>query len=297
MTERCVVKVEFDPATSGTPVRRAVSGFLRYIQHRDLHPAPKPSGQAHAVAGMVKYVAYRDKASSRAELFGPQGSVGTPQRKDFVGFVARSIEGSQPQIFRTRAGLLMDRRRLVSRFFISPESASGLDLQRLTRAAVSRLETEMGVRDLRWIAAIHRNTAHHHAHLVLAGMRVNGSGEFSRVDITKPRLAAMKEAVSLEIQRQRAERTPSLNAVGLSKPVAAPRPAAPSSHEVEATPVPKEVHAQVRKVREGRGQRRLLPLPLSASVIALRAVARRYQRQMERELEDVYRQSQREFAA
>ena len=296
MTERCFVKVEFDPATSGGPVRRAVSGFLRYIQHRDLHPAPKPSAQAHAVAGLVKYVAYRDKASGRAELFGPQGSLGTQERKDFVGFVARSIEGSQPQIFRTRAGLLMDRRRLVSRFFISPESASGLDLQRLARAAVSRLESEMGVRDLRWIAAIHRNTAHHHAHLVLAGMRVNGIGGFSRVDITKPRLAAMKEAVSLEIERQRAERTPSRNAVELSKPVAVTRPAAPSSHQVEATRAPEQVQVQVPRWHDDRG-RRLLPLPLTASVIALRAVARRYQRQMERELEDGYRQSQREFAA
>jgi hypothetical protein len=292
--ERCVIKVEFDPATSGTPVRRAVSGFLRYIQHRDLHPAPNASAQA--VAGLVKYVAYRDKASSRAELFGPQGSVGTQERKAFVGFVARSIEGSQPQTFRTRAGLLMDRRRLVSRFFISPESASGLDLQRLARAAVSRLESEMGVRDLRWIAAIHRNTAHHHAHLVLAGMRADGRGGFSRVDITKPRLAAMKEAVSLEIERQRSERTPSLNAVELSKPVAVTRPAASSSDPAAAARAPQRVAVPARERRGDRG-RRLLPLPLTASVIALRAVARRYQRQMERELEDGYRQSRWELVA
>lgn len=296
MTERCIVKVEFDPATSGTPVRRAVSGFLRYIQHRDLHPGPKPSPPPHSVAGMVKYVAYRDKASSRAELFGPQGSIGTPERKGFVDFVARSIEGSRPQIFRTRDGLLMDRRRLVSRFFISPESASGLDLQRLTRAAVSRLESEMGVHDLRWIAAIHRNTAYHHAHLVLAGMRLNGSGGFSRVDITPRRLAAMKEAVSLEIERQRAERTPSVNAVELSKPVAVTRPAASSSHQDEATRAPQQVRLAAR-VRHRDRRRRHLPLPLTASVIALRAVGRRYQRQMEHELEDGYRKSQRDFAA
>jgi hypothetical protein len=294
VTERCVIKVEFDPATSGTPVRRAVSGFLRYIQHRDLHPAAKPPAQA--VAGLVKYVAYRDKASSRAELFGPQGSVGTPERKAFVAFVARSIEGSQPQTFRTRAGLLMDRRRLVSRFFISPESAAGLDLERLARAAVSRLESEMGVRDLRWIAAIHRNTAHHHAHLVLAGMRPDRMGGFARVDITKLRLAAMKEAVSLEIERQRAERTPSLNAVELSKPVAVTRPAASSSDSASAARAPQQVAVPAPRRQRDRGGR-LLPLPLTASVIALRVVARRYQRQMARELEDSYRQSQREFAA
>ncbi len=297
MTERCFVKVEFDPATSGSRLRRAVGGFLRYIQHRDLHSSSRLVEPGPDVEGLVKYVAYRDRASSRADLFGPQGSIGTKERKAFVGFVAHSIEGSQPQIFRTRAGFGMDRRRAVSRFLISPESAAGLDLERLARAAVSRLESEMGASGLQWIAAIHRNTAHHHVHLVLAGMRDDGVGGFTRVDITKPRLAAMKEALSLEIERQRAERTPSLNAVELSKPVAAPHPAAPSSREFEATPVPKQVHVRVRKVHESRGQRRLLPLPLTASVIALRAVARRYQRQMERELEDGYRQSQWELAA
>jgi len=296
MSERCFVKVAFDPATSGSQVRRAVGGFLRYIQHRDLHPASKVARPTPDVAGLVKYVAYRDRASGRAELFGPKGSRGTNERKDFVGFVARSIEGSEPQLFRTRAGRLMDRRRAVSRFLISPESAQGLDLERLTRAAVSRLESDMGVSGLRWIAAIHRNTAHHHAHLVLAGMRVNGVGGFSRVDITKPRLAAMKEALSLEIERQRAERTPSRHAVELSKPVAVTRPTAPSSHQFEATRGPEQIQVPVRRWHDDRS-RRLLPLPLSASVIALRAVARRYQRQMERELEDGFRHSQMEFAA
>lgn len=303
MTERCVVKVEFDPATSGTPVRRAVSGFLRYIQHRDLHPAPTPSAQARAVAGMVKYVAYRDRASSRAELFGPQGSVGTPERKDFVGFVSRSIEGSQPQIFRTRAGLLMDRRRLVSRFFISPESASGLDLQCLARAAVSRLESEMGVRDLRWIAAIHRNTAHHHAHLVLAGMRVNGSGGFSRVEITKPRLAAMKEAIHLEIERQRGQREPT---GPLPKPTATEfsdrdRTSTPTLEPLPPRPVP------FRKLPVAPPPRLRVPgqsqagfwsrKPASGSLLVLRAVARRYSRQMQRELEREAQRFGRERAA
>ena len=103
----------------------------------------------------------------------------------------------------------MDRRRAVSRFVISPERAQGLDLEALTRAAVGRLESEMGVSDLRWIAAIHRNTRHHHVHLVLAGMHQDAAGGYRRVDVSKPRLAAMKQAVSLEIERQRGERAPS----------------------------------------------------------------------------------------
>src|SRR5207245_1554519 len=34
------------------------------------------------------------------------------------------------------------------------------------------------------------------------------SGRFHRVDITKPRLAAIKESVALEIERQRGDRVP-----------------------------------------------------------------------------------------
>jgi hypothetical protein len=293
VSERCIVKVEFDPATSGSQVRRAVGGFLRYIQHRDLHPVAKPVRSTPDVAGLVKYVAFRDQASGRAELFGPQGSLGTKGRKDFVDFVTRSIEGSEPQIFRTRAGSLMDRRRAVSRFFISPESADGLDLERLTRAAVSRLESDIGVHGLRWLAAIHRNTAHHHAHLVLAGMRADGAGCYRRVDITKPRLAAMKEAVGLEIQRQRDERarttsTPASIASGVQGreitplPALKPLVARPALFRtLPSTPPARERVASSSSRSESWRHSRY-----PSSLLVLRAVARRYQRQMQRATEE-----------
>jgi hypothetical protein len=287
--ERCFVKVAFDPATTGSQVRRAVGGFLRYIQYRDAQPAPQRARPKPDVAGLVKYVAYRDKASGRAELFGPQGSLGTKERKDFVEFVSRSIEGSEPQIFRTRAGQLMDRRRAVSRFLISPESAHGLDLERLLRAAVSRLESEMGVSHLRWIAAIHRNTAHHHLHLVLAGMRADATGAYRRVDITKPRLAAMKEALGLEIERQRAEREPlarihdrlssaasEADSPAIATPVA--RPVLVQSPRALPRPrigvKPGDTHATAYQRTQ-----------YASSLLALRAAARRYSRQMQRDLE------------
>jgi hypothetical protein len=287
--ERCFVKVAFDPATTGSQMQRAVGGFLRYIQHRDLHPVTKVPRPTPDVAGLVKYVAYRDKASGRAELFGPQGSLGTKERKDFVAFVARSIEGSEPQVFRARAGNLMDRRRAVSRFLISPETAQGLDLKRLTRAAVSRLESETGVSGLRWIAAIHRNTAHHHVHLVLAGMRTDADGGYRRVDIGKTRLAAMKEALGLEIERQRAEREP--------LPRINDRPSSAGSEAdspVIATPVarPRLVQAlrprppaRIRVASGGTQATAHQRTQHASSLLALRAVARRYSRQMQRELE------------
>ena len=127
MSERCIVRVKFTLADS--QVRRAVGGFLRYVQHRDLHPDPKADPR---VGGLIKYVAYRDKAAGRAELFGSHCAQGTEGRKAFVNFVDRSIANSRPQVFRSREGQLLDRRRAVFRLIVSPERSQGLDLERLT---------------------------------------------------------------------------------------------------------------------------------------------------------------------
>jgi hypothetical protein len=294
MSERVILALKYSPSGSASQVRKAVGGFLRYVQHRDLHPTEPLSKPRPEVSGLLKYVAFRDKASARAELFGPSGTLGSSERKAFASFVAGAIEGSQPQLYRARDGQLHDRRRAVYRMVISPENASGLDLRNLTVAAVAALERESGA-DLRWIAAIHRNTAHHHVHLVLAGMRGDGRAGFTRVDITKPRLAAMKAALSLEIERQRLERAPSREP--------APRAALGSATDFAAIAFEAGPIHHASRNRSGIRvpvPRRRLPLPhptLNGSAIALRAVARRYQRQMERELEQTYRQGHWERAA
>src|SRR5262249_54681196 len=123
-------------------------------------------------------------------------------RKAFATFVGNALERSKPQLFRGRDGQLHDRRRAVYRLVISPERAPGLDLIRLTGAAVAQLEADAGMTGLRWIAAVHRNTGHHHVHLVVAGMHFDGS-TYRRVDVTRARLAAMKEAIANEITRER----------------------------------------------------------------------------------------------
>ncbi|MFI5284492.1 MAG: hypothetical protein ACHQ0J_15410 [Candidatus Dormibacterales bacterium] len=287
MGERVILAVKYTPAGSLGQVRKAVGGFLRYVQHRDLHPTEAKAKARPDVSGLLKYVAYRDRASTRAELFGPTGSLGSAERKAFANFVAGAIDSSRPQLFRNRNGELVDRRRAVYRKVISPERAAGLDLERLTRAAVGRLENESGT-GLRWIAAIHRNTKHHHVHVVLAGMREDGNGGFSWVDITKPRLAAMKEALLLEIERQRTERMPTEELARVPAPAAGTEPAAASPTAIPVFAFERLAHSRARHLH---------PTPLAGSVMALRAVARRYQRQMERELEEGYRRMQWEQAA
>jgi hypothetical protein len=294
--ERVILAVKYTPAGSVGQVRKAVGGFLRYVQHRDVHPTQPENKPKPEVAGLLKYVAYRDRASWRAELFGPDGTLGSADRKAFSAFVAGSIDGSRPQVYRGRDGNLHDRRRAVYRMVISPERASGLDLRQLTLASVTAMERELGSGRLRWIAAVHRNTVHHHVHLVLAGMREDGQGGFVRVDVTRPRLAAMKEALGLEIERQRREPTQLQVRTELPTFAAKAGRNATSSSEPPVAHSAPIVDIPVRSPRASRRGRSVRSNQVG-SVIALRAVARRYQRQMERELEDGYRQSQWERAA
>lgn len=289
MSDRCIVRVKYTPAGGDAAVRRVVSGFVRYIQHRDLHPSAPPGGESAQIAGLVKYIAYRDQAAMRAELFGSHGHHGTPGRKAFVEFVARSINDSQPQLFRTREGRVLDRRRAVSRLIISPEQSQDLDLERLTKAAMARFADEIGA-DLRWIAAIHRNTAHHHIHLVVAGMRQDAAGAYHRVDITKPRLAAIKQAVANEIQRQRGERMQALDRPlekqakstdRLRRPVAGSPIIRSAAGSLPAL-APQSTSRLIKRQRR-------IATSTSYSLLRLRAAARRYQRLLERDSEQEIR--------
>lgn len=290
MSERCFVKVRWDAATTAGDAGRAVGGFLRYIQHRDLHPDSATAPKQPAVAGLVKYVAYRDRASNRAELFGPDGRAGSVQRKQFADYVAHSIAESQPQLFRSRDGSWRDRRRAVSRFVISPEHAAGLDLEQVLRAGVARLESDLGQSGLRWIAAIHRNTKHHHVHLVLAGMQRRDDGSYMRVDVTKGRLAGIKAAVIAEIERQRGERVlepsapPHLGMAvgGRTNIKPALRPVAIVPRLIRTPPTTRPA----RRSRQHAARHRVAADALSGSILRLRAAAGRYRRRMQHDAED-----------
>ena len=290
MSDRVILAVKFTPAGASSQVSRAVGGFLRYVQHRDVHTAQRVGHSKPQVSGLLKYVAYRDRAGHRAELFGPRGALTSADRNAFATFVGEALDQSKPQSFRGRDGNLHDRRRAVYRLVISPERADGLDLRQLAGSAVGRLEQESGISGLRWIAAIHRNTAHHHVHLVIAGMHRDSSGAYRRVDLTKQRLAAMKEELSNEIARQRPERTP-INQVPAT-PAQAPVHRTAPRRAVEAAPG--QALAQVDPPTRTRERRSISTY--GGSLIALRGLARRYQRRMERELEETNRR-QMEHAA
>jgi hypothetical protein len=263
-----ILAVKFTPAGGAKAVRKAVGGFLRYVQYRDQHADSDPDGsQPASVSGLLKYVAYHDRATNQGRLFDAEGEVGDTERREFAAFVADAVAST-----RARPGPDgVDRRRAVYRFVLSPERAQGLDLRRLTLAAIGRLELEARASGLRWIAAEHRNTAHPHVHVVLSGFRENGRGGYQSLLITKGRLSAMKDELALEISRQRSPDGRSADRAERSAPGAA---------------MPRR-----RRSRLPERRRRIVHQP---AFIRLQTVAARYRRYLERELETELRRQERE---
>lgn len=59
------------------------------------------------------------------------------------------------------------------KLIVSPEFGDRLDLKRLTRDLISRMEIDLGTR-LEWVAAAHFNTEHPHVHIALRGRGAEG---------------------------------------------------------------------------------------------------------------------------
>jgi hypothetical protein len=57
---------------------------------------------------------------------------------------------------------------------VSPEFGDRIDLQRLTRDLSDRMAADLGT-ELEWVAVTHHNTEHPHVHLVVRGIRADGT--------------------------------------------------------------------------------------------------------------------------
>ncbi len=195
--ERSILAVKYTAVAATPDLRRAVGGFLRYVQYRDHHE----TATGNEVGGLLKYVAYRDRAAAQGRLFDRHGPAGDEQRKRLGAFVVRSVRGLSSTSESRRP------ERAVYRFVLSPERADGLDLRELTRATMGQLELDAGAEGLPpWIAAEHRNTAHPHVHIVMAARREVSPEQFRTLLLTRDRLARMKVAMHLDLARQRGGR-------------------------------------------------------------------------------------------
>jgi hypothetical protein len=193
--ERSILSLRYTPVAARGGVRRAVGAFLRYIHYRDQEVDKDPE----PVDRMLRYVAHRDRSSTKGRLFDSQRVIGDAERRSLTAYVVKSTSGLKAPADPKR------QHRAVHRMVLSPEHADGLDLRQLTRAMMAQLEADAGELPP-WIAAEHHNTKHPHVHIVLAARREVAPGRFRALLITRPRLARMKQAMLLEIARQRGER-------------------------------------------------------------------------------------------
>ena len=285
---RSVLALRYTPVSVAGGLRKAVGGFLRYVQFRDQHQEPQRDG---GLAAYVRYVAHRDRTSPGGRVFGATGRAEVDRRR-LVEFVARSTKDLAPKWVQGHDGRLVDRQRAVYQFILSPEDWRGLDLRRLAQVAMAHLEQDAGVGGLGpWIAAEHRNTAHHHVHIVLAARREVSPNRFPTLVITRQRLQRMKEAIGHEVDQQRGhERPRSRQAMpGVSSRVVAPsvyrRRGVRCSNRVRIGLVHMAVHSPTA-VRRDR--------PRSSALLRLRRVALGYRRRMQRELEEELERGRRE---
>jgi MobA/VirD2-like, nuclease domain len=279
------------PVSVAGGVRKAVGGFLRYVEFRDQHVDPERQVDLDA---FVRYVGHRDRTSPAGRVFGRDGGLTDADRHRLVEYVARSTKGLQSRWLRNSKGEMEDHQRAVYQMILSPEDWRGLDLRRTARLAMQQLEANAGPGGLGpWFAAEHRNTGHHHVHIVLAARRELAPGKFSTVLITRKRLQRMKDAIALEIDRQRA---PERGRTDKTRPPR--RPSATLEPELQHHDLPRwrwasshasRARARSHSIRHPRSHR-----AIAASLLQLRGVAQRYQQRMERELEQELIQAERE---
>jgi type IV secretory pathway VirD2 relaxase len=288
MSERAILAVAYTPVSGACSAKRAVAGFLKYVQHRDQHAEPRP-----AVEGLLKYVAHRDRSGSNARLFNREGTVTDEHRRWLAAYVGRSVTGLEGQRWQKPGEAGTDRRRAAYRFVLSPELAKGLDLAQLTRAAMARLEADAGGIGP-WLAAEHRNTAHPHVHIVLAARREVAPGRYRTVMLTRARLQRMKDAIGRDIERQRR-----LDLVRAGEPQAlraAPHIVVARSAQPHGTPRWRRLRSrQAFSSLRSRSFRHLRRNQLfGATLLRLRGAALSYHHQMERELEAELARRERE---
>jgi Protein of unknown function (DUF3363) len=113
----------------------------------------KTRGQWQAHGRYIARETAAREVSKEAAGFGPAGAVG-----DLPRALARWQAAGDPRVFK---------------IIISPEFGERIDMVTLVRSLMARMERDLET-PLEWVAAVHTNTEHPHAHVALRGVRGDG---------------------------------------------------------------------------------------------------------------------------
>jgi hypothetical protein len=145
------------------------------------------------------------------------------KREGFVRYMAREgkgQEGAAPELF-TENGKAPDdalhaeypAEERYYKIILSPENGDQLDMERYTRDFMKSLAATEG-REFKWAAAVHYDTEHPHAHILIRGVDEDGQAVAFSKDTIKygmrgqaSRLATMElgHRTALEMERQKAK--------------------------------------------------------------------------------------------
>ncbi len=144
------------PAISGSG-GRARKRFNQRCAVRTMYSANKTPGQWRAHG---RYIA-RESAGGAAlgQVMSAKAGIESPDGRDQPVLPAKELERWQSE---------GDPR--LWKLIVSPEFGERLDLDRLTRDLMARMEKDLGTR-LEWVAVTHFNTEHPHVHIALRGVR------------------------------------------------------------------------------------------------------------------------------
>ena len=113
----------------------------------------KTRGQWQAHGRYIARESATREVSKEAAAFGPAGDVaGLPRA------LGRWQAAGDPRLFK---------------IIVSPEFGERIDMVTLIRSLMARIERDLETR-LEWVAAVHTNTEHPHAHVALRGVRGDG---------------------------------------------------------------------------------------------------------------------------
>lgn len=128
------------------PFRQRCAARLTYSPN-------KTRGQWQAHGRYIARETATHEVSKEAAGFGPSGEVADVPRT-----LARWQAAGDPRLFK---------------IIVSPEFGDRIDLVTLVRSLISRMERDLET-PLEWVAAVHTNTEHPHAHVALRGVRGDG---------------------------------------------------------------------------------------------------------------------------
>ena len=161
-----------------------------------------------SVSNLLTCTVERESASLEAEKSGfGAATVGV----DIASKLRDWQEGADPRLWK---------------LILSPEFGERLDLQRLTRDVMSRMESDLHT-SLDWVAVSHFNTEHPHVHVALRGLDTRGAEFKLDREYVKSGLRSVAQHFTPHIEQSRSlaigqSKTPLSRFAGKSRSSASP---------------------------------------------------------------------------